>query len=180
MKRKVSPTAAFVDESIRGQRYLMGCVLVEARHVTEVRAEVASLVLSGGRVHFHNESAGRRRALLDRFASLPVSGFAVVCHRSHGVTEFMARESCLTTIVEQLQEGSVPQVVLESRSDDREDRLTIERVRRPEPPLVWEHRPGAQEPLLWLADGITWAVGAGGEWRRAIEPMLSVVIELRP
>ena len=71
MSRRFRPTDAFVDESIRGQRYLMGCVLVEARHVTEVRAEVSSLVLTGGRVHFHNESAGRRRALLDRFAALP-------------------------------------------------------------------------------------------------------------
>ena len=31
MRRRFLPTDAFVDESIRGRRYLMGCVLVEAK-----------------------------------------------------------------------------------------------------------------------------------------------------
>jgi hypothetical protein len=33
MSRPFRPTDAFVDESIRGRRYIMGCVLVEARHL---------------------------------------------------------------------------------------------------------------------------------------------------
>jgi hypothetical protein len=28
------------------------------------------------------------------------------------------------------------------------------------------------EPLLWVADAVTWAVGAGGDWRRRVAPML--------
>jgi hypothetical protein len=178
--RKFRPTDAFVDESIRGPRYLMGCVLVEARHLASLRVDVESLVLTGGRVHFHNDSARRRRELLARFVSYPISAFVVVCHRGPGITEFTARDLCLSAIVERLQLEAVPRLELESRQDDRDDHRTILRARRSEPPLVWEHRLGADEPLLWIADGITWAVGAGPTWRRLIDPILRDVIELGP
>lgn len=180
MTRRFRPTDAFVDESIRGPRYLMGCVLVEARHLASLRVNVEGLVLTGGRVHFHNESSPRRRELLAQFADCPISAFVVVCHRNHGVTEFSARELCLSAIVERLQLDAVPHLVLESRHDDREDHRTILRARQPQPTLVWEHRLGAEEPLLWIADGITWAVGAGGSWRQLISPILRDLIELRP
>ena len=180
MSRRFRPTDAFVDESIRGQRYLMGCVLIEAKHLASLRVDVEGLVLTGGRVHFHNESSRRRRDILTRFAEYPISVFVVVCHRNHGITEFRARELCLSEIVDRLQLDSVPHLVLESRHDDSEDHLTIPRVRRAEPPLVWEHRLGAEESLLWIADGITWAVGAGAAWRQLIDPILRDVIELRP
>ncbi|MEO8264941.1 MAG: hypothetical protein ABI706_05440 [Ilumatobacteraceae bacterium] len=55
MSRRFRPTDAFVDESIRGQRYLMACVLVEARHLTQVRRSTAALVGEGKRLHFHQE-----------------------------------------------------------------------------------------------------------------------------
>lgn len=100
MSRRFRPTDAFVDESIRGQRYLMGCVLIEARNLASLRIDVEALVLTGGRVHFHNESSRRRREILARFAGYPISAFVVVCHRNHGITEFRARELCLWEIVE--------------------------------------------------------------------------------
>lgn len=180
MTRRFRPTHAFVDESIRGQRYLMGCVLIEAKNLASLRIDVAGLVLSGGRVHFHNESPRRRREILARFAEYPMEAFVVVCHRNHGITEFRAREHCLTQIVARLQAQAVPSLVLESRHDDREDHRTIPGARRAAPPLMWEHQPGAEEPLLWIADGITWAVGAGASWRHVIDPILRDVVELRP
>ena len=178
--RRFKPTDAFVDESVRGQRYLMGCVLIEARHLAGVRADVDALVLTGGRVHFHAESAGRRRSILAEFAGYPLAAFVVACHRSHGISQFRARALCVAAIVDRLQHLAVPHLVIESRHDDREDHVAISRARRSEPSLVWEHRPGAEEPLLWIADGITWAVGAGPGWRELIRPILVEVIELRP
>ena len=123
------------------------------------------------RVFTGSDARGRPTQL-----SRPVRGgkreASLVCHRNHGVTEFRARELCLSTIVERLQNDAVPHLVLESRHDDREDHLTVPRARRVEPPLIWEHRVGAEEPLLWIADGITWAVGAGAAWRQVIDPFL--------
>jgi hypothetical protein len=34
--------------------------------------------------------------------------------------------------------------------------------------------------MLGIADGITWAAGAGANWQALIEPLVQRVIELRP
>lgn len=180
MSSRFRPTDAFVDESSRGQRYLMGCVLIEAKDLPVVRREADSLVLTGGRVHFHNESAGRRRELLMAFAAMPVSAFVVVCHRRHGVTEFKARERCLTAIVERIQADEVARLVIESRRDDSDDHRTIHRARAALPSLVYEHRSGRDEPLLWVADGVTWPAGAGAAWRAMLVTILRPIVELGP
>lgn len=180
MSGRFRPTDAFVDESIRGQRYLMACVLIEARDLPQVRQAAERLVLTGGRLHFHDESAQRRRELLAAFASLPVSAFVVVCHRRHGVRESAARTLCVGEVVRQLQTAGVSRLVLESRHDDRADQRTIGQVRTAQPPLVYEHRVASDEPLLWIADGLAWAFGAGGVWRELAGPILRPAIELRP
>ena len=96
------PTDAFVDESLRGQRYLMGCVLLEARSLASVRAEISSLRLGGGRIHFNNESTRQRRRVLAAIAAMPISATVVVCNRGQGTTAFTARSLCLEQIVQHL------------------------------------------------------------------------------
>jgi hypothetical protein len=39
---------------------------------------------------------------------------------------------------------------------------------------VYDHQPAPGEPLLWAADAICWAVGAGGDWRRRIAAIVTV------
>lgn len=173
-------TDAFVDESIRGQRYLMACVLVEARHLAEVRRETAELADSRTRLHFHEELNSKRRVALEAFATMPVSVHVVVCHRQHGVTEFRAREACLSAVVQLLQSQTVPRLTIESRQDDRDDQRTIARSRLSAPPLVFDHRRSVREPLLWIADAIAWAYGAGGVWLPLVRPIINDVTELRP
>ena len=180
MSRRFRPTDAFVDESIRGQRYLMGCVLIEARQLTRVRLATAALVAPGKRLHFHQELASTRRSALELFATMPVRVTIVVCARTHGVSEFHARDACLAAIVRLLQERSVPRLTIESRQDDQDDQRTIVLSRLPEPSLVFDHRQGLREPLLWVADAVTWAYGAGGRWLPLVETMLDEVTELRP
>jgi len=178
-RRRFRPTDAFVDESIRGQRYLMGCVLLEAHHLAEVRSTMADLAVFE-RVHFNNESQRQKTRVLEAIATMPVSVLVVVFHRRQGLTEFAARAACLTAIVDRLQTGSVGRLVIESRDDDREDVRQLLRIRRPHPPLVFEHRQGSDEPMLWVADAVTWAVGAGGRWRQAVDAVVENTIELRP
>ena len=180
MSRKFRPTDAFVDESIRGQRYLMGCVLIEARHLTATRAAIAALPTRGRRLHFNNEVDAQKRILLAAIIQLPVQAFVVICHRRHGITEFVARETCLSALVGEVQSQRVDRLVLESRQDDREDSRIIAKLRQPEPPLIFEHRTARREPMLGIADGVTWAAGAGAHWQTLIEPLVQRVIELRP
>jgi hypothetical protein len=137
-------------------------------------------VLTGRRLHFHNESAARRRSLLVAFAALPVSAFAVVSVRQPRISEFDARDRCVAAIVERLQAEHVARFVIETRHDDRDDYRTIGRVRAPSSELVYEHRSGVDEPLLWLADGVAWAVGAGGQWPGLLGTTLRSVVELGP
>ena len=102
------------------------------------------------------ELDGRRARLLETFAARPIESFVVMCRRGHGVSEFEARARCLEHIVNALQRRSVERLVIESRQDDVDDQRTIRRHRRPEPRLVFEHRRGVEEPLLWIADGVAW------------------------
>ena len=180
MSRRFRPTDAFVDESIRGQRYLMACVLVQAHDMSAMRSDVGALAgTKSSRVHFNAELDSQRQTLLETFASFPIESFVVVCRR-HGVTEFEARTRCLAHIVGALQLRSVDRLVIESRQDDREDARIISKLRQPEPPLVFEHRTARREAMLGIADGITWAAGAGANWQALIEPLVQGVIELRP
>jgi hypothetical protein len=180
MPRRFRPTDAFVDESIRGPRYLMGCVSIAAKDISTTRAEVADLAIAHRRVHFHNESLKRRREILLVLGQLPLEANVFVCQRQHGVSEFVARAACLTGIVNFLQDGKIARVVVESRDDDRSDVDVIVATRRSSPPLVFEHRRGTDEPLLWIADGLTWAVGAGGQWRDLVAPIIKRVWEIHP
>jgi hypothetical protein len=172
-------TDAFVDESVRGRRYLMACVMAEARHLPELRPVMRALAVRD-RVHFNNESARRKRLVLAAIADMPVEAFIAVAQRRHGVTEFTARNACLTAVVEQVQRRDVLRLVIESRDDDREDERHLVRVRRPEPSLVFEHRRASVEPMLWIADAIAWAYGAGANWLPLVEPVVADVAELRP
>lgn len=180
MTRRFRPTDAFVDESIRGRRYLMGCVLVEARHLAETRTTMDALSVTTSRIHFNNETDTQRRRVLDAIAEMPIEAFAVSCAKDHGVSEFRARGECVAEIVRQVQQREVATLVLESRQDDSDDERVIVRTRGPEPPLVFEHRTGRLERMLWIADAVTWAVGSGHAWTQRLDAVLTDVIELRP
>jgi hypothetical protein len=118
--------------------------------------------------------------LLGAFASLPVRTVGFVVQRGHGTTEFHARAAALAAVVEKAQWRGAERLVLESRQDDRDDVATIERVRKREPQLRFEFRSGADEPLLWLADGITWAVAAGHEWSARMGSVLLGLRDIAP
>jgi hypothetical protein len=57
---------------------------------------------------------------------------------------------------------------------------TIRRTRLRTPPLVFEHRSGEDDSMLWVADGVTWAAGAGAFWRELIVPILRFEREIAP
>jgi hypothetical protein len=179
VSRRFRPTDAFVDESIRGQRYLMACVLVQPHDMPAMRSDVVALAgTKSSRVHFNAELDARRQVLLQTFAAFSIDSFVVVCRRRHGVTEFEARTRCLAYIIGALQMRSVERLVIESRQDDVDDERTIHRHRQREPRLIFEHRRGRDEPLLWIADGVAWSVGAGPLWSDLLGTSLSQIIDV--
>jgi hypothetical protein len=54
-----------------------------------------------------------------------------------------------------------------SDESSRRRRLLLDAVAGPHCP-AYDHRPARTEPLLWAADAVCWAVGAGPEWQRRL------------
>jgi hypothetical protein len=131
-------------------------------------------------LHFHQELNSTRTTALERFASMPIRVRLTVAVRQHGVNEYTARDVCLAEVVRQLQVESIPRLTIESRQDDMDDIRTIARARTSEPTLVFDHKIGELEPMLWIADAVAWAFGAGGHWRRLVNPIIETAVELRP
>lgn len=145
-----------------------------------MRLALKNLTEAHRRIHFHNESTKRRREILMAITEMPVSAVVFVARAKQGVRESDARAACMSDLVLMLQADAVQRLVIESRQDDRSDVAVIERARTREPRLVFEHRRPDDDPLLWVADALTWAAGAGREWRDLIEPVLDGVRNVTP
>jgi hypothetical protein len=82
---------------------------------------------------------------------------------------------------------TVPVQVYVDESERRHYLLGVTIVTGPAQPiraaLRARQRPGPapspdEEPLLWVSDAVAWAMGAGGDWRRRVEPMIDEVVRL--
>jgi|SRR5687768_1265152 len=165
---------AFSDESERGNRMFLAVVFVLAAFLDGPRAELRKLLLPGQRsIHTRLESPRRRRVLLNAVANLDATAVVFRLRRSTG-TKTEARRRLLTAAgAEARNRGAIMWVLDDVDFAQRaRDRQAIQLMLRD---LAYDHRPGRTEPLLWVADAICWAVGAGSDWRRRI----SAVIELR-
>ena len=172
----MSGVQAFVDESVRGGRYLLCIVVVEPSRAGALRREVRSLVMPGQRVLlFKKESARRRRELLAALGRLDVEATVYECAVEQGRGQEDARAMCMARGVADLQDrGCAVTMVIESRENlDANDRVTILRARVAVPPLTFEHVAPTADPLLWLPDCFAWPVGARGEWLRRVQPALT-------
>jgi hypothetical protein len=177
----VTALHAYADESERPARYLMSCLVVAPAEVPRLREATRRLLLPGQRrLHFHSESDHRQRRLASELVHFEADVTVFICRSTHGRRGREARASCLTAIVDHLQEtGSDVMLTLESRHEqDREDHPVIWSARRRHPLLDYQHVRGGEEPMLWLADAFAWLVGAGGAWQRRIAPAVTQVIDV--
>lgn len=71
---------AFVDESRRGNQYMMAVVQVTPEHLSPVRSKLRRLLLPGEReLHFKQEKDPRRRRLADQISSFAVTSTVYAC-----------------------------------------------------------------------------------------------------
>jgi hypothetical protein len=176
--RHTVPMQVYVDESERRDYYL-GVTLVRGP-VQPLRAALRALTRSGQRrIHFSKEGDSRRRELLSAMAGLGLTARIYCSPRS--VKE--SREICLSALIEDIAPAGASLLVLESReSMNHLDVLTIDAALRKHgsQTLEYRHLSPYEEPLLWVSDAVAWAMGAGRDWRRRIEPMLDGVVRLGP
>jgi hypothetical protein len=127
-------------------------------------------------LHFNRESNSRRQNVLAGLGLLPFTCLIAISKTGQGIPHYEARNRSLQVIVSELQNRNVPQLIIESRSNDKDDIRLIIAVRDSRVPLYFEFRIRKHEPLLWIPDAILWAYGAGSHWRQAALPLISQVI----
>ncbi|OXM44213.1 hypothetical protein [Amycolatopsis alba] len=176
------PVHAFIDESVRDQRYLLCMTLVAPAQLTPARRELTSLLLPGGReLHFKKEKEPRRRQLIDRIAALEVTT-AIYLGSCTRKTEEDTRQKCLERAVTDLLAKNAHRLVLDSRDHrDVHDRGTLQRAlgyRPSKTELTYEHLNSTAEPLLWISDAVGWCFGASGAWRRRTSRLIDSITEL--
>jgi hypothetical protein len=173
---------AFVDESKRSQRYLMAVAIVRPARLDLLRRAMRTLLLPGQReLHFHNEKETRQRTLADAIARLPVE-VSIYTTSSATRNDEPAREACVRQLAEDLADRQAHRLVIDSRQErDKLDKRTIRTVllhHAHGADLVYEHVESPQECLLWIADAVAWCYGAGGHWRRRVDPVITNVTSL--
>ena len=85
-------------------------------------------------------------------------------------TQPVARQRAFEALFADLLALKGQRLVIERREasqDDRERRLIAQAVQQGAAPtdLSYCHLIGREEPLLWVADAVAWAYGAGRKWR---------------
>jgi hypothetical protein len=177
---------AFSDESERAATMLVAVVVLDPGDVDDARTVMRSLLLPGERqVHTAKESARRRRQVLDTVAQIDgISAVVLRYRRPSGVDRITARHLLLQAATGAVTGSGVASWVLDDQDPAQRlrDRTAIAHAlagvdRRLHP--VYDHHPSRHEPLLWAADAICWAVGAGGDWPRRINT-ITAVRDIRP
>jgi hypothetical protein len=172
---------AFVDESARPPQYLIAAAIVEPSRVRLLRQSMRALLMQGQReLHFKKEKPIRRRSLADAVARLPVE--VCVYSRSWQCHDEPARQACMAQLVDDLLARQAHRLVIDTRNvRDAHDERTLRAALGPNPSasqLVYEHVDSTSESLLWIADIVAWCFGAGREWRKRIDPIVSTVVDL--
>lgn len=177
---------AFSDESERAGTMLVAVVLVPTTAVDDARAALHSLLLAGERrLHTAKESPRRRRVLLDTVARIEDLSAVVLRHRrGQGDSRIGGRRLLLQAAAGLVVGSGATAWTLDDCDPVQRarDRASIAGAlagvdHRLHP--VYDHRSAHAEPLLWAADAICWAAGAGRDWQRRIAGV-AAVRDIRP
>ena len=159
---------AFVDESKRKGVYLVCAVLIDPKELSHARGKLRSMRLpKQRRLHFSKESSQRRIFLLEEVSTLPIQALIY----SSTMKEPYSRQEIMAALLNDLSAVGCKRLIIERREagqDARESAQIAAAIRSGKVPakMIYDHLRGHEEPLLWVADAVAWAYGAGGEWRR--------------
>ncbi|GIG24229.1 hypothetical protein [Cellulomonas denverensis] len=150
--------------------YVLGAVLVAPGEVEHTRGRARHLRPPGRlKAHWYDAGGRSRSHLTAAFGSLPLTGLVVVRSCPPDEPDERRRRKCFETFGPALEQLGCARVVMESRGEraDRRDRELVAalRTRRVIDQLWVDHRRGAEEPRLWLADiacGITTSAWRAG------------------
>lgn len=165
----------FVDET-KERGYLVAAAVVRPENLAAVRQAVRALILPRQRrIHFNGESKPRRHKVLNAIIDLVI--YAFVYDATGWPNGKLARDACLTRLVDDLTEMGAARLVLE-RDDStvRPDQaLLFAQLRRAGYHLKYEHLRAHEECLLSVPDAVAWCWVRGGQWRSRIQEIVKEV-----
>jgi hypothetical protein len=166
----------FVDESERGGYFLAATHVRQELLVATRKAMRGVLMARESRVHFCTERDSRRRWILARICELDIT-VRIYAANSEGEH---ARKRLMEMMLKDVLARNVVRLVLDSRdpAGNTRDRAVIARACGPSPQLVYDHLYSRSDPILWISDAAAWSFGAGGDWRRRIEPVIEEVVRI--
>lgn len=146
--------------------------LVADTVAAQLRKAIKSQVLSGQRsTHFSKESDSRRKYLLRQFRKLGcVSIFVVI--RNHSTRA--SRQIAISTLLAVSGEFDIHTLIFDlDETTYLADRELIRRYNEPRIPnfVHFDFKRRNEEPLLWVADGVAWALNRGGDWLTRIDAL---------
>ncbi len=151
---------AYIDESLRVSHglYILAGVIVADTEADHHRATLRALLLRGQiRLHWRDESSGRRSQLITAMAALRHTGAIVIATNTAPRRQERARRKCIERLLAELASRAVTTVVFERRHPDLDarDRTMIAALLRQQALpaaflATWQQ--AVDEPLLWLPD----------------------------
>jgi len=168
---------AFVDETFRDPSssvtayYQLTALLVEDSEVSSLRAATVAIAPASG---FHASvlaNRGDELAVEKMLQHSAETGWhvVVVSAEHHGIGQEVARQRCLATLLEHVDQQKITRVVADSRlaivgrdpqARNKYDLATLVALRRQQTVsrhLTLTHESGKNEQLLWLPDAVGWA-----------------------
>lgn len=101
------PPTALIDETQSGDEYLLAAVVVSEPRRAALRDEALALRMSGGKLHWHHESAARRTHLVRQLSVMAISSVAVVRTASAAEGVERSRRKCLEGLLVELDRRDV-------------------------------------------------------------------------
>lgn len=169
----------FVDESCRTD-YLLCAAVVPVADLSAARKRMRDLKPNNrNRLHMKSESRTRNQILARFVDNPPIAHAHIFAGALRGTqrTQRQVRTECLQALGAYAADNGARRILVESCSQDHQDHQALvgalaakgahQRVR------VGIDRATAHE-LLWAADLVAWAYGAGGTARATISPLVTV------
>lgn len=186
---------AFGDESGSDRRldpdaYILAAAVIDPEHVEDVREMARVLKRPGARkAHWRDDSNKQHDAVIATISQMPIEGVIVVRRGSSDEVPERRRRKCMEPFLTSVEDYGCNWLMLESRgpADDKRDRdlLDTMRAKHQSGGLRLNHKPGPEEPLLWIPDALCGALTSSrtgeGRWLEEIEERIHITeIDERP
>lgn len=169
------PAHMFVDES-KDRGCIVAAAIVAPGELARARRMIRGFVMPGQRrIHFHKESDGRRKRILDGVEELSVR---VAMYDGSAHPRRHQRSACLLRLIQDAAAQGVTMLAIERDESvlDADRKLLYRAVRDfgCHEDLQYRFPRAYEEPLLAIPDAIAWCWQRGGQWKRRVSRLVDL------